>query len=122
MTYSKTLLAAIVWLMNLAALFIYISTYNTIERYQSKLIMGYSCFFTLAFISFFIYTGFENNVHKGLTILTASSLSIYFLFIILYYQYGIENYKSMMGAFLLTELTTLGCVIISGLKLGLFKK
>lgn len=118
---KKTLGAAVVWSLNIAALLVYILTYKVIEVVYSKLIFGWSCFLTLVFISYSVYNGFESERHKGMVILTSSSLSIYFLFIILYYQFGIDDYKSKIGVFLLIEFITVCFVVISGLKLGLFK-
>ena len=117
----RTFGAAVVWIANLTAVLLYILTYNIIERYQSKLIFAYSCFFTLIYGSYQALKGWESERHKGFIIMTFSSLGIYFLFIILYYQFGIEDYKYMMGTFILTELITVSCVFISGLKAGLFK-
>lgn len=119
----RTFWAAVVWFLNIVAVLVYILTYNLIERWQSKLIFAYSCFLTLWYGAYQMLKGFENNRQKCFIILSFSSLSVYFLFIILYYQFGVaeNNYKAYIGTFLITELITIGCVAISGLKRGLFK-
>jgi len=116
----RTLGAAIVWLSNSVALAVHILTYGVIEQWVSKLIYGYSCFFTLVYIVWQILKGFSSDNHKGFIILSLSSLSVFFIFIILQFQFGVSDYKWKIGVFLLTELITISCVVISGLKHGLF--
>lgn len=117
----RTLGAALVWLSNIVALCVHVLTFNVIPLYQSKLIYAYSCFFTLVYFVWQLLKGFGTPVHKGFMILTLASLSIFFIFIILQFQFDITSYKAKIGVFLLTEIITLTCIIISGLKLGLFK-
>jgi len=117
----RTLGAAIVWMLNVAALLIHVLTFNVIEYWVSKLIYGYSCMFTLTYIIWQILKGFASPNQKGFIILSLSSLSIFFIFIILQFQFGVDDYKWKIGAFFGIELLTICCVITSGLKLGLFK-
>lgn len=113
-------MAVIVWVINITAILIYILTYNIIEPVYSKLIYLYSSVLTLIYCASVIIKGFESDLHKGLIVLSFSSLCMFFIFLILYYQFGIDDYRAKIGVFLLTELITICCVFISGLKHGLF--
>lgn len=117
----RTIRAVAVWISNITALSVHVLTYGVIEQWQSKLIYGYSCLFTLIYCAYQIHTGFSSKNHKGFIILTLTSLSLFFVFIILQFQFGVVDYKWKIGVFLLIELLTVCFVFISGLKLGLFK-
>lgn len=117
----RTFIAAVVWILNLAAILVYILTYDIIEPVYSKLIYLYSCVITLIYAACTIANGFESKIHRGFIILSFSSLCVFFILLILYYQFGFGDYKFKIGIFIATELLTICFVFISGLKLGLFK-
>ncbi len=117
----RTFIAAVVWILNLAAILVYILTYDIIDPVYSKLIYLTTCLFTLSYSGFETLGGFESRNHRGLIVLSFWSLSIFFLLLILYYLFGMEDYRAKMGVFVLTELITVCCVFTSGLKVGLFK-
>jgi len=111
--------AAIVWIMNVAALFVYILTYRAIDEWISRVLYSGSCFFTLAYC----VINLQRRITKlqlNLIIFILASLSAYYIFLIIYYLWTIDNYKYKIGVFLLTELITICFVFISGLKHGLF--
>lgn len=116
----RTLLAAVMWILNIVAVLVHILTFNIIPVVYSKLIYAYSCAFSLGYVSVDLLKGYVSELHRGFIILTLSSLSLFFIFLILYYQFGVEDYKAKIGVFLLTEFITICFVTISGLKLGLF--
>lgn len=116
----RTFGAAVVWIISITAVLVHVLTFGIVGEALSKLIYAYSCFGCLIYIAQDAFKGYESYIHRGLSILTISSLSVWFLFLILYYQFGIDDYKWKIGVFLLTELITICCVFISGLKHGLF--
>lgn len=117
----RTLIAAVVWMLNIAAILVYLFTFKIIEDVYSKLIYLTDCLVVMFYSTSQILIGFANIRHRAFVILSYSSLSVFFLFLILYYCFGINNYLAKIGVFLLTELITVSFVLVSGLKVGLFK-
>lgn len=117
---KRTMGAAVVWIISTTAVAIHVLTFGIIGIALSKLIYSYACFGCLAYVVWQLLKGFDNNNHKAFIILTIASLSVFFLFLILYWQFGIDDYKWKIGVFLLTELLTISCIVTSGLKQGLF--
>ena len=117
---TKETVTAIVWILNIAVILFYILTFDGVEQWVSKVIYAADCFFTLAYIVISLYNG-VNKMQTLFIVLSLASLSVYYLFIIMYYIVGIDDYKYKIGVFLLTELLTVCFVFISGLRHGLFK-
>ena len=113
------MVAAMVWILNIVVILFYILTFDGIEQWVSKVIYAADCFLTLIYVMCSLRNG-TSKIQLGFIVLLLASLSIYYLFIILYYLWGIEDYKYKIGIFLLTELITTCFVFISGLKHGLF--
>jgi|GEM_PF-5317599 len=114
------MVAAIVWILNIAAILVYILTYGKIDFWANKVIYATDCFCTLAYICIVLYRG-ANKIEVNFIIMMLASLSVYYIFLVLHYVWGVDNYKYKIGIFLLTELLTVCCVFISGIRHGLFK-
>lgn len=119
LSLTKASITAIVWILNIAVILFYILTYDGLEQWISKVIYATDCFLTLIYIANSLYSGC-NKIQLKFIILILASLSVYYLFLVLYYVCGVDNYKYKLGIFLLTELITICFVFISGLKRGLF--
>ena len=114
------MVAMLVWMINIATIFIYILTMRAIDEWVSKVVYASDCLLTLVYIANALYNRNTTPLQINFIVLSLASLSIYYLFLILYYLWDIDDYKYKLGVFLLIELITTCFVFISGLKKGLF--
>ena len=115
------MVAMLVWMLNIATILVYILTIGAVDEWVSKVVYASDCLFTLVYIANALYSRNAKPLQINFIILSLASLSIYYVFLILYYLWGIEDYKYKIGVFLSIELITTCFVFISGLRVGLFK-
>lgn len=117
----RNIACLIAWIAYGLLINVYIYTFGEILPFYSKLIYIVASFLMLLFCIEQVYTGIANSLHKLLVAVCLGAVAMNFLLLINYYVIGITNYKWNFCIFNLIELLTACCLLISGIKRGLFK-